>query len=150
MKRILISLGVISVSLVFMMSMLKGFTQDTSLSDWGNNFPGYIEASQLQSVSAKPIALFFHTDWCSSCKTLREQVLSSSEVKAFMQNLHPVQINPEISAYEETLAQEFGVMAYPSFFLVMENGDVVKQISRTTNISPAQFVTQLQEALAGS
>ena len=127
MKRILISLGVISVSLVFMVSMLKGFTQDTSLSDWGNNFPGYIEASQLQSVSAKPVALFFHTDWCSSCKTLREQVLSSPEVQAFMQNLHPVQINPEISAYEETLAQEFGVMAYPSFFLVMENGDVVKQ-----------------------
>ncbi len=150
MKRILISLGVISVSLVFMVSMLKGFTQDTSLSDWGNNFPGYIEASQLQSVSAKPVALFFHTDWCSSCKTLREQVLSSPEVQAFMQNLHPVQINPEISAYEETLAQEFGVMAYPSFFLVMENGDVVKQINRTTNISPAQFVTQLQEALAGS
>jgi thiol:disulfide interchange protein len=132
---------------ILIIAALTSFAKDVGLNDWESDLPGYVKSVKLQHESDKPMAVFFYTEWCSSCKSLREDVLSSAEVQAFMKDLHPVKINPETSAYEETLAQEFGVVGYPSFYIVKENGEVVTQIQRTTQISPAQFISQLRQAI---
>jgi len=134
----------LSTALIFM--ALKNLSLDVSLSSWGNNYPGYTEATKMQQNSTKPIALYFYTDWCSNCKALREQVLASAEITSYMNNLHAVKINPEIGINEENLAKKFGVFGYPSFFIIMENGSVIKQIRRTANVTPEQFIAQLQQA----
>ena len=135
------------LSSLLIFTALSSFARNVALNDWESDLPGYIKSVKLQNSSDKPIAVFFYTDWCSNCKALREEVLSSTEVQAFMKDLHPVKINPETSAYEETLAQEFGVVGYPSFFIIKQNGEVVRQIRRTTQISPAQFISQLRAAI---
>ena len=147
MKKKIITIGIIALSAIFIVSNLKNLSQDAGLHDWHSNLQGYVEATRLQHVSAKPMAVFFYTDWCSSCKILREQVLSSPEVHAYLQNMITVKINPEASPFEETLAQEFGVMGYPTFFVISNNGRLVKQVERTTNITPQQFIEQLQQAV---
>lgn len=133
----------VTISLIFVIFSLSRLSTDVGLSHWEADFPGYVKSVRLQEESNKPMAVFFHTDWCTSCKTLRENILSTPEVQAFMENFHPVKINPENSPYEETLAQEFGVMGYPSFYVVDQGGDRVQQIHKTFGVSPEQFIAQL-------
>ncbi len=142
-----IPLIIILSSAAFIFLALKNFSQDVSLSNWGSNFTGYTEATKMQQTSAKPIALYFHTDWCASCKTLRNNVLATAEVSAFMENLHAVKINPEIGVNEANLGKKFGVFAYPSLFIILENGNVIKIINRISHITPEQFIAQLQQAI---
>ena len=135
---------------IFIVASLKNHSLDTSLSQWGDDYQGYAEASELQKTSNQPMAVFFYTDWYSNCKALREQVLASAEVESFMKNVHAVKVNPEAGIDEDLLANKFGVFGYPSFYMVMEGGRVVKQIQRTANISPEQFVAQMQQAIHAS
>lgn len=147
MNKKIIPLVVVILSATFIFMALKNLSQDASLSSWGSNFTGYTAATQMQQSSDKPIALYFYTDWCSNCKALREKILASAQVSDFMENLHAVKINPEMGFNEAELEKKYGVLGYPSFFIVLENGAVIKEISRTANITPEQFIAQLQQAI---
>ncbi len=138
--------ALVLVAGVFIVSQLNRFGNDASLSDWHQGIAGYIQAVRDQSRSGAPMALFFYTDWCPNCRKLREQVLSSEEVRGYLANLQRVRINPENGPAEDRLAREFGVVAYPSFFIVDAASGEARLIRRTSNITPAQFIEQLREA----
>ena len=144
-KRIL-TIVIMILSLAFMGMQLSRFANDTSLNNWENGFAGYMKVSRLQAESGKPMALFFYTDWCSSCKALREEILATPQVREYMESLHAVKVNPEAGGAENRLAQDYGVLGYPTFLIVDSITGRVKQITRTGNITPEQFIDQLERA----
>lgn len=137
------------VALLFVVSQLSRFSNDTSLSDWNQGFDGYLKTSREQLQTGKPMALFFYTDWCSSCKALRENTLASPEVREYTKGMLLVKVNPEYGPVENQLAEDFGVRGYPSFFVVNAQSGKTTLIRRTSNITPQQFVEQLEAAVSG-
>ena len=145
-----IGLGISLISIVFIVFQLATFSNNSSLDDWDKDFQGYVKNTRAQIESGKPIALFFYTDWCPNCKKLREDILASTEVRQFMSDLHPIKINPEHGLLEDQLAKEFGIVGYPSFFIINANTDEAIPIRRTSNITPDQFITQIKQAIKSS
>jgi len=146
-RKWLITATVLISSLTFIVIQLNQFAHDASLNNWNSGFEGYINSSRWQQNTKKPIALFFYTDWCSNCKKLREEILSDQSVDAYLKALMPVKINPELGPLEDKLAQEFGVFAYPSVFIMPADGSESIPIRRTSNISPNEFIAQLEQAI---
>lgn len=145
-KRWPIALLIISAALVIPGLLLSQLAVDLSLRNWYENAAGYRLALQEQARTGKPIALFFHTDWCESCKKLTKDVLISKRFKQFLPNVIPVKINPEMGNTENRVAEQFGVMGYPTFLLISANPRRILQIPRT-NVNPEEFVQECQSAL---
>jgi len=145
-KSTIIVLSLVSVATVFIVLQLSKFSVDVSLSGWEQDISGYIKVSRQQAETNKPIALFFYTDWCSSCKELRENILATAEVKSYFEGVHPVKINPENGVMENKLAEDFGVVGYPSFYLVQAETGAIEQIRKTYKITPDEFVQQIRDA----
>jgi len=147
-QKIVITVGIAITAISFMLIQLNNFTHDSSLNSWDEGVNGYISSMRKQKESAKPIALFFYTDWCPNCKKLREEILSTPEVQAFMNDLLPVRINPEKGPLENQLSEEFGVFGYPTVIIIPGVDKKPVVIKRTNNISPAQFIQQCRQALS--
>lgn len=143
-SRTIITIAVIFAALALMAMQLSRFALDTSLRQWHNGATGYENALVLQKTSHKPIAIFFHADWCSSCKKLRETVLASAEFDEYLKNVIPVKINPESGLKERQIADTYGVTGYPTFLLIDFNSQKVSRIRTSQNISPQQFIEQCE------
>ncbi len=146
-KRWPIVLLIIIAALVLPGVLLSQLAVDVSLRQWHENAAGYQAALAEQSRTGKPLALFFHTDWCASCKQLRNDVLASDLFNQFLPNVIPVKINPETSQLEKAIADRFGVVGYPTFLLVTSNPNRIIPIRRTSNVKPEAFVQSCQSAL---
>jgi thiol:disulfide interchange protein len=138
---------IVAAALILPGVLLSQLAVDVSLRQWRENAAGYKLALEEQSRTGKPLALFFHTDWCASCKQLRENVLASDRFNQFLPNVIPVKINPETSGLEKAIADRFGVMGYPTFLLVSTQPDRIVPIRRTANVKPEAFVQACQSAL---
>lgn len=145
-KGIVGSVAVIIISAAFLVVQLIRFTDDSALNDWSSDVGGYITAVRDQAQSDKPIALFFYTDWCPNCKRLRESILSSQSFKDFSQQMILVKVNPESSPVNQKLADDFGVIGYPMFYVIPAKGTPVL-IRRTSGVTPEEFIAQCKQAL---
>jgi thiol:disulfide interchange protein DsbD len=110
------------------------------LSNWHKNESGYQAALALQKTNGKPIALFFHTDWCASCKQLTANVLGQRDISDFMQSYNAVKINPENSLAEQLLAKQYNVLGYPTFLIKRANTEQIVRIPVSSRTNPQQFV----------
>jgi thiol:disulfide interchange protein len=146
-KRWPIVLLSVSAALVLPGVLLSQLAVDVSLRQWHDNAAGYQAALEEQARTGKPLALFFHTDWCASCKQLRKDVLASDRFNQFLPNVIPVKINPETSHLEKVIADQFGVIGYPTFLIVTSNPTRITPIRRTGNVKPEAFVQACQNAL---
>jgi len=146
--KVILIASIVLISIGFIFTQFQQFSQDSSLNDWNSGLSGFITSMEEQRDSNKPIALFFYTDWCPNCKKLREDILSSPEVRALMTQWIPVKINPENGPLENQLAEEFGVFGYPTFIVLPGGDEKPVLIRKTSNISPAEFVEQCRQALA--
>jgi len=146
-SRVLVSSGLIFASIVLVIYQLSQFTTDTSLSHWYSGASGYRAALEQQKKTGKPIAIFFHTDWCASCKNLRETVLSSAQFDGFIRDLIPVKINPEYGSDERSVADTFGVMGYPTFLIVTDQFKTVTAIRTGLNMAPEKFIGSCRQAI---
>jgi len=146
-SRVLTAVGIILATLALVSYQLSQFATDTSLSHWYSGAAGYRTALEKQKISGKPIALFFHTDWCASCKNLRETVLSSSQFDGFAGNLIPVKINPELGLEERKIADSFGVLGYPTFLIINGRPGSVTSIRTGLNMAPEKFIASCQQAI---
>ena len=145
-QKTIITVTIIVVSIVFMVMQLSRYALDVSLSSWGSGVDGYTQANLNHSVTGKPVALFFYTDWCENCEALREQVLATEQVTDYFKNLHPVKINPELGSMENKLAESYGVIGYPTFLLVDYSTGRQEQIHEVFNVTPEQFIEHVQQA----
>jgi thiol:disulfide interchange protein len=146
-KRWPIALLIAASALIIPGVLLSRLAVDVSLSNWHENAAGYQMALQEQARSGKPIVLFFHTDWCESCKKLTKEVLVSAPFKKFLPDVIPVKINPEMGKQEHALAQRYGVMGYPTFLMLPAGSRRVQRIAHTSNVKPEEFVQECRSAL---
>ncbi|MGD8566774.1 MAG: thioredoxin fold domain-containing protein [Gammaproteobacteria bacterium] len=144
-RRLLFTAAVVVGALTLIGVALSQFAVDTTLRHWYSGAKGYQAALQLQKTTHKPVALYFHTDWCENCKRLREKVLASPKVAQYFHNAIPVKINPEIGLKERQIADSYGVRGYPTFFMVTGNPKTVKRIRTPHNLSPQQFIDQCEQ-----
>ena len=144
---VLTAVGIITASIGLVAYSLSQFATDASLSHWHNDASGYQTALEQQGKNGKAIALFFHTDWCSSCKNLRETVLSSNQFTQFAQNLIPVKINPEHGIEERKIADKYGVIGYPTFLIISNDFKTVSPIRTRLNMEPEKFIAACKKAL---
>jgi thiol-disulfide isomerase/thioredoxin len=79
---------------------------------------GYEEALRLHRATGKPVALYFYTDWCPYCAELERTILSSSEVKHYLDNTLYVSVNPEHGKAEKALFASFKRTGYPTFLIL--------------------------------
>lgn len=146
-SRAITAVGIIIAFIGLVSYQLSQFATDASLSHWYSNASGYQAALDQQQKSGKPVALFFHTDWCSSCKNLRETVLSSRQFEQFSAQLIPVKINPEMGLNEKKIADSYGVRGYPTFLIITGNSPSVARIKTMLNMPPEKFIRFCREAL---
>ena len=146
-SRALTAVAVISASIALAAYQLSQFAVDTSLGHWYSGARGYASALENQQRTGKPIALFFHTDWCASCKNLRETVLSTRKFEGFAQNLIPVKINPETGVEERKIADKYGVRGYPTFLIVTDKFKTITPIRTRLNMPPEKFIASCEKAL---
>ena len=146
-KRWPIVLLIVGGALILPGVLLSQLAVDVSLRQWHENAAGYQLALQEQARSGKPLALFFHTDWCANCKELTKSVLASDQFNQFLPNVIAVKINPETGPAEKALADRFGVMGYPTFLLVAANPTRVIPIRRTSHVKPEEFIQACRSAL---
>lgn len=144
-KRSLISITVILLGIGLMVSQLTLHSRDTGLQDWYDGVEGYKVALMEQSKTKKPLALFFHADWCKSCKSLRESVLSAPEVKQYMSGYIRVKIEPEKSSTAKNIANNFGVLGYPTVIILPSNSSTPYAIRKLVNISTQEFIEQCEK-----
>jgi len=144
-QKILVATVIIIISLSFITIQLSRLALDVSLDSWEQGAEGYVKASREQQETGNLIALYFYTDWCENCKYLREEVLSKPNVSSHFSNVHPVKINPERGLQENSLAEQYGVIAYPSFYLVDKNTGKIQKIHKT-NVTPERFIEQIKHA----
>lgn len=145
--RALTAVAIISASIALVAYQLSQFAVDASLGHWYTGASGYASALERQKQTGKSIALFFHTDWCASCKNLRETVLSTREFEEFARNLIPVKINPETGIEERKIADKYGVQGYPTFLIIAENFKTITPIRTGINMPPEKFIASCEKAL---
>jgi thiol:disulfide interchange protein len=120
---------------------------------WYRDADGYEKAKQERDTLHVPLIVYFYTDWCGYCRALDRDILSSEEVKQFVQTVAKVRINPELGVDERELAQMYGVTGYPSVFVIPADNDWRQRIypfvragDEFTAMSPNQFVAACKTA----
>jgi len=146
-RRIAITLGIVVSALSLIAFQLSQFAVDASLRNWNDGPVGYQNALAFQKTTTKPIALFFYTDWCASCKKLRENILSSREFEQYLENVIPVKINPENSIAARQIADKFGVYGYPVFLIFRPDTQTIHRINTTGNLTPDKFIELCNQAV---
>lgn len=146
-RPLIITLIVISAC-AFAISLLTIHARNVSLADWYEGARGYKAALAEQSQSGKPMAIFFHADWCQSCKKLRETVLSTPEVKQYMSGFIRVKLEPEKEREVKILADKLGVIGFPTFFIIADKSKQAVKLMKLGNITPEQFIKQCKNSLS--
>ena len=146
-KRLLIVIPLVTASVLLAVVQLGRFAVDASLHDWHEGFSGYQQAVAEQGKTGKPLALFFYTDWCDSCKKLRNTVLASSEFSTYKSQLISLKINPENGAQEKRIADRFGVYGYPTFIILKADSAKPQYVRNTNNITPSEFIQACNAAI---
>ena len=146
-KRLFITISIVSASVLLLVIQLGRFAVDASLHDWYEGFSGYQQAVAEQRTTGKPLALFFYTDWCDSCKKLRNTVLSSNEFSTYKSQLIALKINPEYGAQEKSIADQFGVFSYPTFIILKADSAKPHYVRKTNDITPSEFIQACNVAI---
>lgn len=118
MRKFLLITASIATLMAVLVWQLNQLASDTSLSQWQADAPGYRQAMTQKEQIHKPVLLFFHTDWCQSCKELETNVLGQPRVIKYLNKFIPVQIDPELNKANYNIADQYAVTGYPTLLLI--------------------------------
>lgn len=112
------------------------------------------KAQEQSKATGLPIfVLFTGTSWCSYCIKLEEAVFSKAEFKTFAdKNLVLLKLDfgpggSPSNKKDETLAKEFGVTGYPTYFLTDAEGKRLASGGFTEGINPTKFTSWVNSAI---
>ena len=124
----------------------------TAPSSWLEGAGGHQRARAEAQAAARPLLVYFYTDWCPYCRELQQKLLDSSQVEAYLRGITRVRINPEKGAEEARLAREYGITGYPALFMIADGGQpqpvrAASSHNRKQRLkTPEEFVATLRQA----
>ncbi len=116
---------------------------------WHVGASGYQRGIEEAQREGRPMAVYFYTDWCPYCRELESELLSRAKVEEFLKYLVKIKINPDRGTRERSLANQYGVRGYPSFFVQSAPSARPQKIRRSNRNglkSPEEFVDTLEQA----
>lgn len=121
MKRLIPSALVFGLTL----AVLPAFAQGPI--SWEHN----LEAAKARAKKEhKQIFMDIWAEWCGPCQRMRQDVFPAPESQAVLRDMVPlsacVQFKDGTSTENMPLVKEFSVNAFPSLFVLDENGKVVR------------------------
>lgn len=106
---------------------------DAFAGDWLEGANGHTEAFERARSAARPMIVYFYTDWCPYCRKFEKNVLTDKKVQKTLENFVLVRINPEDGAHENRLADEYRIDGFPSiFFSNPLQGQGAHEVSNST------------------
>jgi thiol:disulfide interchange protein len=124
-------------------------------SSWLEGADGMVEAARLFEEEARPIFVYFYTDWCPYCRQFERELLSTEAVEDYIDGIVAVRINPENGPTEAEMSRRYGVQGFPMLFMLSaESGSwsMVERVElrdgRPVLKQPGAFVDTLKQASA--
>ncbi len=120
--------------------------------DWEHGASGHSNALSWAEEEDLPLIVYFHTDWCGWCKKLDAGYLATERMKAFLEGIPKVEMNPDRGRSEKALAEKtYGVTGYPYFAVyIPSNGSNplrVHPFKRNGHLSVDEFVEAIEDAI---
>ncbi|HZI63300.1 MAG TPA: thioredoxin family protein [Thermoanaerobaculia bacterium] len=121
-------------------------------SAWLEGASGHQRARAEAQTAARPLLVYFYTDWCPYCREFQKELLDTGPVESYLRGLARVKINPEKGPEEARLAREYGVTGYPALFVIADGGRPQKVVRNTRHNgqprlkTPEEFVATLRQA----
>lgn len=105
----------------------------------------YEEGLQAAKIEKKLLFVDFYTTWCGPCKMMMKNVFPTTEAGDYF-NAYFVCLKLDAEAEGKDLAAKLGVNAYPTFFVLDANGNVVfKKVGG--DASPSSFIAAFKQGL---
>ena len=112
---------------------------------WYQGASGYDQAIEEYKQTNKPMVVYLSVGWCPYCRKFEKEVLSSPRVKNMLKDKIKVSINPESGSRENSIAFQYGIRGFPSFFLHPPQPAGAVQLY--TGVTPEQFVDFFDQVL---
>lgn len=149
--------GVLLMPFVLLLLFLgvagPGTATEMDFSHWLENHDGYEQAMLKHRAEARPIVVYFRTDWCPYCRQFEDALLEVPEVVEAMKKMLLVRVNPEDGDTEMKLAARYRVDGYPAMFVHSTKSKAVVPVERTRVLrgrrvlkTPLEFIATLQAA----
>lgn len=126
---------------------------EMDFSHWLENGEGYEQAMLAHRAEARPVVVYFRTDWCPYCRQFEDALLEVPEVVEAMKEMILVRVNPEQGDVEMRLAARYRVDGYPAMFVHSTKSKAVVPVERTRVLrgrrvmkTPLEFIQALEKA----
>lgn len=110
-------------------------------------------ASLKEKPAAPPMVIYFYTDWCGYCRQFERELLGTTPVKKYFEDVLAVRINPEKGPRERKIADYYGVLGYPAFFVRSNRSNTLSRIERMRveqgrprMMTPDEFIAAVRSA----
>ena len=134
---------------------LAATARDFDLDTWMLGADGMVEALEAVNEEARPLVVYFYTDWCHFCRQFEKELLGTSSVKEYLSSVLAVAINPEAGATEREIAEYYGVSGYPGFFVHGGRSRTLSRVDRMVldggrprMMAPREFIDACRSAAA--
>ena len=115
---------------------------------WEDDAQGlYAALRTIEKGDARPMVVYFYTDWCPYCRQFEKELLGTARVRAYLSETLAVRINPENGDQEREIAEYYGVNGYPAFFVQGQGSRAMTKVDRVVVrngeprlMTPEQFV----------
>ena len=148
MKKIILSAVLLTTILI---GCSKGSTNDGL--NWEDNLESALQKAKTENKAV--LVNFTGSDWCIWCQRLSGEVFSQPEFKEYAEaNLILVRLDfpkdieqsAETKAYNNKLAQKYGVQGFPTILLFNSSGSLVKTTGYLQG-GPVTYVNHLKESI---
>jgi tetratricopeptide (TPR) repeat protein len=86
-------------------------------SGWYEGAEGYRHALEEQKRTLAPLLVYFRADWCSYCKTMDRDVLTTAAATRYLDQVIKVRVSSEASSADQALMKSFGAVGFPALFV---------------------------------
>lgn len=124
-----------------------------SLSSWEHGVGAHDRVLESARRSGEPVIVYFNTDWCGWCRRLNTDYLPSYQVRAVLDRLQKVEINPENGSAEDRLFDRYNGRGFPTFLVAIPSSGQrpvkITPFRKNGQLSQADFADLLRSTIAG-
>ncbi|HVS12490.1 MAG TPA: thioredoxin family protein [Thermoanaerobaculia bacterium] len=124
-------------------------------SSWLEDAEGMLEAARRFEQEARPMFVYFYTDWCPYCRQFERDLLSADLVEDYIDGIVAVRVNPENGPAEAEISRRYGVQGFPMLFMLSPGSKTWSRVERIelkdgrpVLKQPGAFVDTLKQASA--